>query len=384
MALTGSLKPTYIVWALLILLLGGGYYFWTKRNPVAAQDKYQTQTVDRGKVVQVLTANGTLNPVVLVNVGTQVSGTVLKIHADFNSPVTAGQVLAELDPSLFNAQVKQSEANLNSALASLKLAQTKEARSRDLVAKGFIAPQELDQAVQTLDAARAQVNVARAQLDKDKTNLRYTVIRSPISGVVIARNVDVGTTVAASFQTPTIFQIAQDLKDMQIDTSLAEADIGAVKVGLPVRFSVDAFADRMFKGAVKQIRLNPSIQQNVVSYNVVVAADNSEGTLMPGMTARVSVTANQRDNVLRVPNAALRFKPKDIAADAKSPGRREPGAKVYKLVNGQLQAVTIKTGINDNTFTEIVEGDIKEGDKLVTRETTTTDDKTNGFRLRAM
>ncbi|MGB8857386.1 MAG: efflux RND transporter periplasmic adaptor subunit [Burkholderiales bacterium] len=384
MALTGRLKPTYIVWALLILLLGGGYYFWTKRNPVAAQDKYQTQTVDRGKVVQVLTANGTLNPVVLVNVGTQVSGTVLKIHADFNSPVTAGQVLAELDPSLFNAQVKQSEANLNSAMASLTLAQTKEARSRDLVAKGFIAPQELDQAVQTLDAARAQVNVARAQLDKDKTNLRYTVIRSPISGVVIARNVDVGTTVAASFQTPTIFQIAQDLKDMQIDTSLAEADIGAVKVGLPVRFSVDAFADRMFKGAVKQIRLNPSIQQNVVSYNVVVAADNSEGTLMPGMTARVSVTANQRDNVLRVPNAALRFKPKDIAADAKSPARREPGAKVYKLVNGQLQAVTIKTGINDNTFTEIVEGDIKEGDKLVTRETTTTDDKTNGFRLRAM
>lgn len=384
MASSVRLKPTYIVWALLILLLGGGYYFWIKRNPVAAQDKYQTQTVDRGKVVQVLTANGTLNPVVLVNVGTQVSGTVLKIHADFNSPVTEGQVLAELDPSLFNAQVKQSEANLNSALASLKLAQTKEARSRDLVAKGFIAPQELDQAVQTLDAARAQVNVARAQLDKDKTNLRYTIIRSPISGVVIARNVDVGTTVAASFQTPTIFQIAQDLKDMQIDTSLAEADIGAVKVGLPVRFSVDAFADRMFKGTVKQIRLNPSIQQNVVSYNVVVAADNSEGTLMPGMTARVSVTANQRDNVLRAPNAALRFKPKDIAADAKSPGRREPGAKVYKLVNGQLQAVTIKTGINDNTFTEIVEGDIKEGDKLVTRETTTTDDKTNGFRLRAM
>jgi HlyD family secretion protein len=384
MALTGHMKPRYILWLVILLLLSGGYYYWTQRNPASVQDKYKTETVDRGNVVQVLTANGTLNPVVLVNVGTQVSGTILKLHADFNSRVTAGQVLAELDPALFNAQLKQSEANLNSALASLKLAQTKEARSRDLVGKGFIAPQELDQAVQTLDAARAQVNVAKAQLDKDKTNLRYTVIRSPISGIVVARSVDVGQTVAASFQTPTVFQIAQDLKDMQIDTSLAEADIGVVKVGLPVRFSVDAFADRTFNGTVKQVRLNPTIQQNVVSYNVVVAADNSEGTLMPGMTARVSVTANRRENVLRVPNAALRFKPKDANTDAKPQGRREPGVKIYKLVNGQLQAVTIKTGINDNSFAEIIEGDIKEGDKLVTRELVPKDDKTSGFRLRAM
>jgi HlyD family secretion protein len=384
MRLTGPMKSRYILWLVILLLIGGGYYFWRQRNPASVQEKYKTEAVDRGNVVQVLTANGTLNPVVLVNVGTQVSGTILKLHADFNSRVTAGQVLAELDPALFNAQLKQSEANLNSALASLKLAQTKEARSRDLVGKGFIAPQELDQAVQTLDAARAQVNVAKAQMDKDKTNLHYTVIRSPISGIVVARSVDVGQTVAASFQTPTVFQIAQDLKDMQIDTSLAEADIGAVKVGLPVRFSVDAFADRQFKGTVKQVRLNPTIQQNVVSYNVVVAADNSEGTLMPGMTARVSVTANRRENVLRVPNAALRFKPKDANTDPKPQGRREPGAKVYKLVNDQLQAVTIKTGINDNSFAEIIEGDIKEGDKLVTRELAPKDDKASSFRLRAM
>jgi HlyD family secretion protein len=380
----GRIKARYILGPLLLMLLGGGYYFWTQRNPASAQEKYKTETADRGSVVQVLTANGTLNPVVLVNVGTQVSGTILKLHADFNSRVTANQILAELDPALFNAQLKQSEANLNSAQASLKLAQTKEARTRDLVGRNFIAQAELDAAVQALDAARAQVNVARAQTDRDKTNLRYTVIRSPISGVVIARNVDVGTTVAASFQTPTIFQIAQDLKDMQIDTSLAEADIGTVKVGLPVRFSVDAFADRMFSGTVKQVRLNPTIQQNVVSYNVVVAADNAEGKLMPGMTARVSVTANRRENVLRVPNAALRFKPKDVVADAKAQGRREPGVKVYKLVNGQLQAVTIKAGISDNTYTEIAEGDIKEGDKLVTRENAPKDDKTSSFRLRAM
>lgn len=367
-----------------LLLLGGGFYFWQQRNPASVQEKYKTETIDRGNVVQVLTANGTLNPVVMVNVGTQVSGTIMKLHADFNSRVTAGQVLAELDPSLFEAQLKQSEANLNSALASLKLAQTKEARTRDLVGKNFIAQAELDAAVQALDAARAQVNVARAQMDRDKTNLRYTVIRSPISGVVIARSVDVGTTVAASFQTPTIFQIAQDLKDMQIDTSLAEADIGAVKVGLPVRFSVDAFADRQFNGKVKQVRLNPTIQQNVVSYNVVVVADNSAGTLMPGMTARVSVTANQRENVLRAPNAALRFKPKQPIDEPKAQGRREPGVKVYKLVNQQLQPVIIKTGISDNTYTEIIDGDIKEGDKLVTRENAVKDDKAGGFRLRAM
>jgi HlyD family secretion protein len=384
MAISGRIKARYIVWPLLLLLLGGGFYFWQQRNPASVQEKYKTEAVDRGNVVQVLTANGTLNPVVMVNVGTQVSGTILKLHADFNSRVTAGQVLAELDPALFEAQLKQSEANHNSAQASLKLAQTKEARTRDLVGKNFIAQAELDAAVQTLDAARAQVNVARAQMDKDKTNLRYTVIRSPISGIVVARSVDVGQTVAASFQTPTVFQIAQDLKDMQIDTSLAEADIGAVKVGLPVRFSVDAFADRQFKGAVKQVRLNPTIQQNVVSYNVVVAADNAEGTLMPGMTARVSVTANQRDNVLRVPNAALRFKPKDPNADAKPQGRREPGVKVYKLVNQQLQPVIIKIGISDNTYTEVIDGDVKEGDKLVTRENAVKDDKASTFRLRAM
>jgi HlyD family secretion protein len=384
MAISGRIKVRYILWPLLLLLLGGGFYYWQQRNPASVQEKYKTEAVDRGNVVQVLSANGTLNPVVMVNVGTQVSGTILKLHADFNSRVTAGQVLAELDPALFEAQLKQSEANLNSAQASLKLAQTKEARTRDLVGKNFIAQAELDASVQALDAARAQVNVARAQTDRDKTNLRYTVIRSPISGVVVARSVDVGQTVAASFQTPTIFQIAQDLKDMQIDTSLAEADIGAVKVGLPVRFSVDAFADRQFKGTVKQVRLNPTIQQNVVSYNVVVAADNAEGTLMPGMTARVSVTANQRENVLRVPNAALRFKPKDANADTKPQGRREPGVKVYKLASQQLQPVIIKIGISDNSYTEIVDGDIKEGDKLVTRENAVKDDKASTFRLRAM
>ncbi len=373
------------IWLLaLLFLLGAGGYFWTQRGPSSVAQNYKTETVDRGDVVQVLTANGTLNPVVLVNVGTQVSGTILKLHADFNSRVTAGQVLAELDPALFNAQLKQSEANVNSALASLTLAQTKEARTRNLVSQGFIAPQELDQATQTLETAKAQVNVARAQLEKDKTNLRYTVIRSPISGVVVARNVDVGTTVAASFQTPTIFQIAQDLKEMQIDTSLAEADIGAVHVGLPVRFSVDAFADRQFRGSVKQVRLNPSIQQNVVSYNVVVAADNADGLLMPGMTARVSITANKRDNVLRVPNAALRYRPKDPAGETNTRIKREAGVKVYKLNGLVPQAVTIKTGINDSNFTEAVEGDIKEGDQLVTRELNAKDDKAGGFRLRAM
>jgi HlyD family secretion protein len=380
------LRPRILVPALILVVAAGGYAWWRSQSDAAPAERWRLEAVDKGDVVQVISANGNVNPVTSVSVGTQVSGAIIRLHADFNSIVKEGQLLAELDPSLFNAALAQSEANLNSAKASLRLAQTKEARNRSLVGKGFISQAELDITVQELEAARAQVELVNAQVSRDKTNLRYTVIRSPISGVVVARNVELGQTVAASFNTPTLFQIARDLSQMQIETSIAEADIGGVREGLEARFRVDAFPGQFFRGTVRQVRLNPTIQSNVVSYTVIVTADNPDGKLKPGMTAFVQVTANRRLGVLRVPNAALRFRPPAEAAQAGTAaksaatagkggsagagggGRRDAAMRVYKVVGGALVAVPVQVGVADTAWTEIVGGDVKEGDKLVTRD----------------
>ena len=234
---------------------------------------------------------------------------------------------------------------------------------------------------QQLDAARAQLALSTAQLARDRANLDYSVIKSPISGVVVARNVDLGQTVAASFQTPVLFQIAKDLHQMQIDTSVAEADIGQLRLGQQANFTVDAFHEREFTGTVKQVRLNPTIQQNVVTYNVVVTVANDDGTLLPGMTANVRFAVNQKSAVLRVPNAALRYKPTD--ADADIAPARQPGKPVlYRLENGKPVPVSVRTGIADSSFTEIIEGGIKEGDKLVVREASNKDKSGSNFKLR--
>jgi HlyD family secretion protein len=373
------LRPRFLVPLLIAAAAAGGYAWWRSQPGAAPAERWRLEAVDRGDVVQVVSANGTVNPVTSVNVGTQVSGSIVRLHADFNSEVKEGQLLAELDPALFNAALAQSEASLNAAQAALRLAQTKEARTRSLVGKGFISQAELDTAVKELEAAQAQVELVRAQVARDKTNLRYTIIRSPISGVVVARNVELGQTVAASFNTPTLFQIARDLSRMQIETSIAEADIGGIREGLPARFRVDAFPGQFFRGEVRQVRLNPTIQSNVVSYTVIVSADNPEGRLKPGMTAFVQVTANRRDGVLRVPNAALRFRPPAEAGQANAnaaakaggnagAGRRDAGQRVYKLVEGRLVAVPIQVGVSDTTWTEVTGGEVKEGDRLVTRD----------------
>src|SRR5262249_23325515 len=227
----------------------------------AAGERYRTEVVAVGDIVQTVSATGTLNPVVLVRVGTQVSGTVSKLHADYNDRVQGGQILVELDDALFRAQVQQSDASVGNAEAALELAAVNERRLRELSRQGVVSKQELDQAVAAAKSTRAQLALAKAQLEKDRTNLGYTVIRSPVSGVVVDRQVDVGQTVAASFQTPTLFLIAQDLARMQIDSSFAEADIGTVRVGQPVSFTVDAFPGRTFPGTVKLIRLNPVTQR---------------------------------------------------------------------------------------------------------------------------
>ncbi len=377
---------------LLLGLIGLSIYFQKKAEENKA-DRYRTVTVDRGTVTQRITANGTLNPVTVVSVGTQVSGTVTKLYTDFNNVVKANQILLELDPALIKANLAQFDASLRAAEATARLAESTLKRNRELVAKGFISPQTLEQNTKELDVANATVLQVKSQLDREKTNLSYTIIRSPIDGIVIDRKIDVGQTVAASFSTPTLFQIAKNLEEMQIDTSVAEADVGSVRQGMPVRFTVDAYPERDFQGKIRLVRLNPTILQNVVTYNVVVDVNNEGSLLKPGMTAQVSFVANQRDDVVRIPNAALRFKPpkdekddkkvakKDVSkkkpADAgdstpntDSNGRvRRPPAGVYKINDkNELVPMEIRTGVASNQFTEMISGDVKPGDELVIRD----------------
>ena len=356
--------------AAVLLVVLGAAYIWRQTNSTGQQNSYKTQAVDRGDIAETISANGTLNPVVLVNVGTQVSGTIKRLHADFNSAVKKGQVLAELDPALIEAQLRQDQANLANAEANLNLARAKDRRAKELFQQKFVSQDTVDQARQALDSALALVDVARAQVARSRTNQAYTVIRSPVDGVVVARNVDIGQTVAASFQTPTLFQIAGDLKAMQIDTSVAEADIGKVKVGQVAKFGVDTFGDREFEAKVKQIRLNPTVQQNVVTYNVVLEVENPEGKLLPGMTAHVSINVGRHANVLRVPNAALRFKPKAEEKEAgdKNGRKQKRGAQVYRLVDGQPVAVKVKIGATDGSFTELKGDELKAGDEVIVRE----------------
>lgn len=386
-----------ILFAVLIGLVAGGYYYFQKRATVPPEQRYRLQTITQGDVAQSVSANGTLNPVTLISVGTQVSGRVSKLYVDFNDRVEKGQILLELDDALFAAQIAQSQGAVQNVQASVDLAQANEARMQTLFAQEYVSKQELDQATQALKSARAQLATARGQLQRDKTNQSYSVIRSPVSGVVVDRVVDVGQTVAASFQTPTLIKIAQDLSKMQIDTSFAEADIGNIKVGQAVKFNVDAFPNRSFNGVVKQLRLNPTVTSNVVTYNVVVSVDNPEQILLPGMTAYVNIMVNKHDNVLLVPNAALRFKPKlddtqsngsasagktsanknidaNLSNNGQMRGRKKASqddishGKIYIIADGKLTPIEVKTGISDGRMTEISSPNLTVNDKVIVSE----------------
>jgi HlyD family secretion protein len=381
-----------ILIGLALAAVGGGAIWWVAApKKLTAEQRYATAVVERGALTQTVSANGTLNPVVLVSVGSQVSGIVQNIYADFNDKVKAGQVLLKLNPALNHAQLEQSMANLANAKASLDLAKANEKRNRDLYAQEYVTRQDLDTSVQARRAAEAQVALATAQVARDQTNLDYTVIRSPVSGVVVSRDVDVGQTVAASFQTPTLFKIAQDLSKMQIDSSYAEADVGSIRIGQPATFRVDAFPNRTFHGLVRQVRLNPTTQQNVVTYDVVVAVDNPEQILLPGMTAYVNITVAQRKQALLVPNAALRFHPAQAAAPAD--GKRETaqgeaqgagiGGTVYVLENGQPKPVRVTVGITDNHVFEALGDKLKPGDRVIVsdRQAGTGSSEHRGMRL---
>ena len=371
--------------AALIAAAGGGWFWWHARSQPPITERYELEEVTYGELTQTVTANGTLNPVSLVNVGTQVSGTVKRLHADFNEEVKAGQLLLELDPTTLQAAVEQTRGELASADADLRLARSDEARLRELFDQEYVSRQEMEKAMQVREGAQARVQAARAKLERDLANLGYSRIRSPVSGVVVSRQVDVGQTVAASFQTPTLFQIAQDLARMQIYTSVAEADIGRIAVGQTARFTVDAFPGRRFEAKVRQVRLNPTNLQNVVTYNVVVAVSNPDLVLLPGMTAYVSFVIDQRQHALLVPNAALRFRLEGAdrsrgkaragatgearAGDAPR-GRRtsNPSNTVYVLRGSELVSVPVQTGISDGRSTEITGGELKAGDQVVVQD----------------
>src|SRR5213083_991289 len=275
---------------------------------------YQTATVTRGPVTQAVTATGTLNPVVNVQVGSQVSGNISKLFVDFNSQVKAGQVVAQIDPALFQAAVTQAEGDVASAQAGLELAKLNAKRTQDLFARKTSSQADLDQAMANLHQGEANVKIKQGALDKAKADLEHCTITSPIDGVVISRNVDVGQTVAASLQAPVIFQIANDLTKMQIDSNVAEADVGVLQVGQDVDFTVDAFPTRTFHGKVVQVRNAPITVQNVVTYDTVIGVNNADLKLKPGMTANVSIIIAHKDTVVQLKNAALRYRPAAAAS----------------------------------------------------------------------
>ncbi|HEY3093994.1 MAG TPA: efflux RND transporter periplasmic adaptor subunit [Vicinamibacterales bacterium] len=396
---------------LAVLVVGGIFYYRTSHAEQPPTPL--TAAVTRGDVIAKVDATGALAPVTTVQVGSQVSGTIKALHADYNSRVKKGQVIAELDPSLFQTQVEQArstlikvEADADRAKVELDDATSKGRRAQELYDQKLISRNDLEtaqataaQAEAALKSAQAMVTQARAALNQNQVNLDHTIITAPIDGIVISRNVDVGQTVAASMQAPTLFVIAQDLGHMQVSASIDESDIGRIAAGQPVTFRVDAYPAETFHGTVSQVRLDSKTEQNVVSYTTMIDVPNEDLKLKPGMTANVTVQIAMNENTLRVPNAALRFRPADQGAGGREQvagGGREQTAggsqvrptatsgaghaprafgagggdrssgRVFALRNGEFVPVRVRTGVTDGTMTAVVDGDLKEGDQVVT------------------
>jgi HlyD family secretion protein len=351
--------------ALLLVL------WWTRATP-KAEAGFVTEPVDRGPIEVAVTATGTVNPVTTVQVGTYVSGPILQLFVDFNSPVTKGQLVAKIDPRPFQVKVQQAEAGVATARATVVKARADlgmkrlaferngALRQRNLIAQNDLdtARSDFEQASATVALSDAGVKQAEAMLEEARINLGYTDITSPVDGVVVSRSVDVGQTVAASFQTPTLFQIAQDLTKMQVDASVSESDIGGVAQGQTAWFTVDAYPGRRFEGKVAQVRNAPVTLQNVVTYDVVVEVANGDLALKPGMTATVSITTAKRDDALRVPVRALRFRPDESAAENAEPG-------VWRLDGGTPERVAITTGIRNDKYVEVTGGGLATGQSVV-------------------
>jgi HlyD family secretion protein len=334
----------------------------------AARLQYETTPAVRGDIVRHVTASGTLSAVVSVTVGSQVSGKISGLYVDFNSPVKKGQLVAEIDPTVYEASLRQAEGELASAQANVTL------KRQNLERKKILAPQhaasqlDLDQATAELAQAEASVDIKGAAVQSARANLGYCKITAPVDGMVIARKVDVGQTVIAAMSTPELFTIAQDITKMNISATVSEADIGQVRTGQKVDFTVDAFPDEIFHGTVTQVRKSPTTTQNVVTYETIISVDNPEQKLFPGMTADVSILVSERKGVLKIPNGALRYTPPDNAAfEQTPPGKLERTQRLIYTTspNGtKLKPLIVKTGSNDGVDTEIMDG-LTEGTPVV-------------------
>jgi len=388
-------------WAIILVMVGaviaaGVWYF--KRGKSAAP-QYQATAVERGELTQLVTATGTLNPVVNVTVGSQVSGRISRLNVDFNSTVQSNQVIAEIDPANYQASLQQATADLANAQANLELQQVQFVRTSELFTNKLVSGSDYDTALASLHQAESTVKIKQASLNNAQVNLEYCKILSPVDGVVISRAVELGQTVASSFSTPTLFQIANDLTKMQIDANVAEADVGGVVESQTVDFTVDAYPTRTFHGRVVQVRNSPTTVNNVVTYDCVIGVTNADYKLKPGMTANVSIVVAQRDNALTIPNSALRFHPPNAGLATTNsaapqfakgatngapagaggwPGRRgggrargeRPVIHTVFVLSGEgkdakLQPVEIRTGISDGIATEVLSG-LSEGDRVVT------------------
>ncbi len=360
----------FICLALICLL---GFLFKNKKEAKS----YVTEPLEKRTITQIVEASGTINPVQTVSIGSQVSGQISAIYVDYNSEVKNGQLLAEIDTSLFEAQVNQAKASIDNARANLAKIQATTAndkltltRYRNLYKKGFIAKSELDLAESTYSADLAQVRAAQAQINQAlasystaESNLRYTKIVSPVDGVVVSRAVDVGQTVAASFQTPELFSVAQDLTKMQIEASVSEADIGKVKKEQSVEYTLDGYPDETFTGKVTQVRISPTTVSNVVTYSVIIDVENEEMKLIPGMTANVSIITSKKEDILCAKNAALKFTPN---TDGK--GEKFDRQGIWLLADDKPKRVEIETGVNDDSYTEIISTGLKglkDGDRVI-------------------
>ena len=382
---TGGGWWKWILAGAVIAAAGGGFFYF--RHNHQAPLAFNTVAATHGELMQVVTATGTLNPVSSVLVGCQVSGTITTNYVDFNSQVKAGELISQIDPRTYVAQVAQADADLANSMANLELQQVQAKRAAQLYTNNLVSGSDYDTAIAALHQAEAVVKIKQASLDNAKANLGYTKIFSPVDGVVISRAVDVGQTVAASFNTPTLFQIANDLTKMQIDSNVAEADVGGVLEGQQVDFTVDAYPYRTFHGSVRQVRNSPITVNNVVTYDTVISVTNADYKLKPGMTANVSIIVAQRADALKIPNSALRFRAPDNAVvitnavaqtDTNQPAGGPPGKRpkgnrnirtVYLQTGDenapQLQQVQVKIGITDGIFTEVTDG-LKDTDKVVT------------------
>jgi HlyD family secretion protein len=345
---------------------------WCGRSPAAS---YVTVPAARGDLARSIIATGAVNPVVTVQVGTYVSGVIQSISCDFNTKVEAGQLCAKIDPRPYQQAVAEAKANLSTAQAQLKkdqaglaLAKSNYERDKGLLEQGAVSQEDIDsdrslyeQAIAQVRLDEASIEQRRAALEAAQVDLDYTDIVSPVNGTVVSRNVDVGQTVAASFQTPTLFLIAQDLTQMQVDTNVSESDVGEARVGQRASFTVESYPDKLFEGRVVQVRQAPITVQNVVTYNVVIGVDNRELLLFPGMTANVKILVDERKDVLSVPEQALRFEP-DGDGDAASEG---DGHRVYVLKNGKPKAVPVGIGLEDGSRVEITSGELAPDDPVV-------------------